>query len=82
MPYLPTGSCLGSTLDLKQSRPCHQDSADVKIAQTYDEDAIGSLVSTLNELLASNANVDVLVAATIRNEDTFSYFLTVCGAYP
>jgi len=35
----------------------------------------------LSELLALNANMDVLIAATIRNDDTFAYFLMVCGKF-
>lgn len=58
--------------------PSHRCLAD-EIAQTYDENAITSLVSTLSELLALNPNADVLIAATIRNEDTFAYFVMVCG---
>jgi hypothetical protein len=61
--------------------PCHPSLAD-QIAQTYDENAIGRLVSTLSELLVLNAKADVLIAVTIRNEDTFAYFRMVCGTFP
>ncbi|KAF2084090.1 hypothetical protein K490DRAFT_49959 [Saccharata proteae CBS 121410] len=41
---------------------------------TYDRFAIPRLVSTLDELLERQPKLDVLIAATIRNEQTFEAF--------
>ncbi|KAF2112661.1 putative methyltransferase-domain-containing protein [Lophiotrema nucula] len=45
---------------------------------TYDKAVIPSLVSTLTEFFGLNSALQVLVAATIRNEQTFETFLNAC----
>lgn len=38
-------------------------------------------MSTLREFFTLNAALQVLIAATIRNERTFETFVTACGTY-
>ncbi|KAF2191476.1 hypothetical protein K469DRAFT_656402 [Zopfia rhizophila CBS 207.26] len=45
---------------------------------TYDKFVIPSLVSTLREFFELNSALQVLIAATIRNEQTFETFQNVC----
>ena len=50
--------------------------------QTYDKTVIPALVSSLRQLFEMNTSLRVLIAATIRNEETFETFLTACSGYP
>ncbi|ODQ53455.1 hypothetical protein SAICODRAFT_30143 [Saitoella complicata NRRL Y-17804] len=45
---------------------------------TYDAAVVPSLVATIAEALARRPGVLVLIAATIRNEDTFAAFEKAC----
>ncbi|EDU43841.1 methyltransferase [Pyrenophora tritici-repentis] len=45
---------------------------------TYDKSVIPRLVSTMWELFELNAGLQVLISATIRNEQTFETFLNAC----
>ncbi|KAF2653222.1 hypothetical protein K491DRAFT_705981 [Lophiostoma macrostomum CBS 122681] len=45
---------------------------------TYDRSVIPRLVATLREFFDSNAALQILVSATIRNEQTFETFLNAC----
>ncbi|KAI9825652.1 MAG: hypothetical protein M1832_000996 [Thelocarpon impressellum] len=45
---------------------------------TYDVTVIPALVSTLSSLLDAYPGIEVIIAATVRNEDTFSRFLRAC----
>ncbi|PWW75645.1 hypothetical protein C7212DRAFT_204697 [Tuber magnatum] len=49
---------------------------------TYDSSAIPHLVAELVRLLTKNPSAKVIIAATIRNEDTFSSFRDSCGTFP
>ena len=50
--------------------------------QTYDRSVIPRLVSTLREFFDLNSALKVLIAATIRNEQTFEAFLNACSGSP
>lgn len=50
-------------------------SADV----TYDSKGIPALVATFVDLVEMFPAVKILIAATIRNEETFKIFVKVCG---
>lgn len=45
---------------------------------TYDPDSLGPLASTLSGLAELCPTANILIAATIRNEDTFDIFLARC----
>ena len=45
---------------------------------TYDQAIIPALAGTLDELFALFPRVDVLIAATERNRETFEAFIAVC----
>lgn len=45
---------------------------------TYDSAVIPSLVATLVDLVEISPAVEILIAATIRNEETFKTFQRVC----
>ncbi|KAJ4355855.1 uncharacterized protein N0V89_003876 [Didymosphaeria variabile] len=45
---------------------------------TYDSTIIPALVSSMREFFELNAALQILVAATIRNEQTFETFLNAC----
>ncbi|KAK8228727.1 putative methyltransferase-domain-containing protein [Phyllosticta paracitricarpa] len=45
---------------------------------TYDKTVIPALVATLADLLQRQPSLDILIAATIRNEETFEAFSVVC----
>lgn len=45
---------------------------------TYDRSVIPSLVASLREFFELNAGLQVLIAATIRNEQTFDTFQNTC----
>jgi hypothetical protein len=47
--------------------------------QTYDKTVIPRLVATLREFFELNAALQVLISATIRNEETFETFLNTCS---
>jgi protein-lysine N-methyltransferase EEF2KMT len=46
---------------------------------TYDSEGIRALVATLVDLVEMFPAVKILIAATIRNEETFKNFVKVCG---
>ncbi|TID14572.1 gb [Venturia nashicola] len=46
---------------------------------TYDPTIIPPLISTLRELCSINENMEILIAATVRQTDTLSIFLHACG---
>lgn len=46
--------------------------------QTYDKAVIPVLVSTLADLLQHQPSLQILIAATIRNEQTFEAFDVAC----
>jgi predicted nicotinamide N-methyase len=46
---------------------------------TYDSARIPALVATLVDLVELFPSVEILIAATIRNETTFETFLKACG---
>lgn len=46
---------------------------------TYDNSGIPLLVSTLRELFDLNSSIQVVIAASIRNEKTFEAFLNACN---
>ena len=46
---------------------------------TYDSKGIPALIATLVDLVEMFPAVKILIAATIRNEETFENFLKVCG---
>lgn len=46
--------------------------------QTYDKAVIPVLVSTLADLLRHQPSLQILIAATIRNEQTFEAFDVAC----
>ncbi|KAF2270224.1 hypothetical protein CC78DRAFT_574354 [Lojkania enalia] len=48
---------------------------------TYDRSVIPSLVSTLREFMDLNSSLQVFIAATIRNDQTFETFQTACRRY-
>lgn len=50
--------------------------------QMYDPDLAPLLVPCLARLLARNSGTDALLAATIRNEDTYQVFLEYFGVRP
>jgi len=50
-----------------------------KFLQTYDNSGIPLLVSTLRELFDLKSSVQVLIAASIRNEKTFETFVNACS---
>lgn len=50
--------------------------------QTYDKTVIPALVSSMREFFDVNAALQVLVAATIRNEQTFEAFVQACSGSP
>jgi len=58
----------------------NQREVDVVIAAdvTYDPSSVPPLISTLREFSQLNTKVDILIAAMIRSEDTFSKFLQAC----
>ncbi|KAF2640996.1 hypothetical protein P280DRAFT_449845 [Massarina eburnea CBS 473.64] len=45
---------------------------------TYDKGVIPALVSSLREFFELNSSLHVLIAATVRNEQTFETFLNAC----
>lgn len=45
---------------------------------TYDKSAVPSLVSSLREFFDLNSSLQVLIAAIIRNEQTFEAFQNAC----
>ncbi|PVH98409.1 hypothetical protein DM02DRAFT_596036 [Periconia macrospinosa] len=45
---------------------------------TYDKTVIPALVSSMRGLFEMNSSLHVLIAATIRNEETFEAFLNAC----
>ncbi|KAL3472452.1 putative methyltransferase-domain-containing protein [Aspergillus californicus] len=45
----------------------------------YDTDIIPLLVSTIQDLFANYSLKEFIIAATVRNEDTFRTFLETCG---
>ncbi|KAK8226705.1 putative methyltransferase-domain-containing protein [Phyllosticta capitalensis] len=45
---------------------------------TYDKTVIPALVATLADLLQRQPSLNILIAATIRNEETFEAFSVVC----
>lgn len=45
----------------------------------YDKIVIPRLVATLREFFELNAELQVLISATIRNEQTFETFLNACS---
>lgn len=47
--------------------------------QTYDRFVIPALVSTIGGFFEANSDLKVLIAATIRNEQTFEAFLNACS---
>ena len=49
--------------------------------QTYDKVVIPRLVSTLLDFFELNPALQVLISATIRNEETFEIFLKACSGY-
>tara|TARA_R110002003_G_scaffold40_6_gene2649 strand:- start:7205 stop:7945 length:741 start_codon:yes stop_codon:yes gene_type:complete len=49
------------------------------IPQTYDKSVIPRLVSTMREFFELNPALNVLISATIRNEQTFEAFLNACS---
>jgi hypothetical protein len=51
-------------------------------SQTYDQVAIPALVSSMREFFELKPALQVLVAATIRNEQTFQTFLNACSGSP
>jgi predicted nicotinamide N-methyase len=46
---------------------------------TYDSKGIPALVATLGDLVEMFPTAKILIAATIRNEETFGNFAKVCG---
>ncbi|KAF2008567.1 hypothetical protein BU24DRAFT_429162 [Aaosphaeria arxii CBS 175.79] len=46
---------------------------------TYDRSVIPRLVTTVREFFDLNADLEILIAATIRNEETFRAFENACG---
>jgi hypothetical protein len=59
-----------------------RDSKLKEISQTYDRSVIPALVATLREFLHLNSALKVLIAATIRNEQTFQAFQNACSGSP
>lgn len=49
------------------------------IRQTYDKAVIPALVSTMRDLFEIWPKVQIIISATIRNEDTFAAFEYACG---
>jgi protein-lysine N-methyltransferase EEF2KMT len=49
--------------------------------ETYDPTLFPALISTFRLLLALNPLLEILIAATVRNEHTFARFVSACGAY-
>ncbi|KAI9835416.1 MAG: hypothetical protein M1819_002334 [Sarea resinae] len=47
---------------------------------TYDASVVPSLVSTIRDLMELNPYAKVIIAATIRNEQTFEAFISACRA--
>ena len=45
---------------------------------TYDAAALPALCETLEDLLAAYPKTQILIASTVRNEDTFKKFLDLC----
>ncbi|OBT72314.1 hypothetical protein VF21_09306 [Pseudogymnoascus sp. 05NY08] len=48
---------------------------------TYDAAALPSLVATLRDLLELFPKAQVVIASTVRNEETYGKFLGLCGKY-
>lgn len=46
---------------------------------TYDSKGIQALVTTFTDLVEIFPEVKIIIAATIRNEETFKTFVKVCG---
>lgn len=49
--------------------------------QTYDASVIPSLIATFREFFLLNHNIEIVIAATIRNVDTFAAFESACGVW-
>lgn len=47
---------------------------------TYDSSSMAALVQTLEQLIKLNPKAEIVISATIRNEDTFASFITSCEA--
>ena len=49
--------------------------------QTYDVNSIPPLVATMRDLFELYPKAEILISATVRNEDTLGAFLKACGLY-
>lgn len=47
--------------------------------QTYDHVVIPALVSSMREFFSVKPTLEVVIAATIRNEQTFQTFIKACS---
>ncbi|KAL5334835.1 putative methyltransferase-domain-containing protein [Aspergillus crustosus] len=78
----------GMPLQIPSLSPDGVDDTDDKCAEfdialgadlIYDVDLVPLLVSTVKDLFANYALKEFIIAATVRNEDTFHTFLDTCG---
>jgi len=59
--------------------PCNMRLGNLPAVQTYEPTSIPALVRTLQDMLKARPTLDVLLSATVRNEDTFKVFTDACG---
>ncbi|RDW81964.1 hypothetical protein BP6252_03076 [Coleophoma cylindrospora] len=71
----------GETLSNQDDRELGGKKIDVVLGAdvTYDGTAIIALVATFGDLFRLNTEVKILIAATIRNEQTFDGFMDACS---
>lgn len=67
--------------DLVQSEPNRThllEIIDIDLFQIYDTDLVPLLISTVQDLFSNYGVGQFIIAATLRNEDTFRTFLDAC----
>jgi protein-lysine N-methyltransferase EEF2KMT len=55
--------------------------ADMEQCQTFDPRLTSALIYTLGELFDGNADLEVILSATVRNKSTLEGFLESCGKF-
>ena len=73
-----SSSTLGSVLPSKGGNVLYDTILGADI--TYSPDSVEALASTLGGLSDLCPNAEIIISATIRNEDTFDFFLAYCLA--
>ena len=72
---------LGSDIVSTVARQLNCVGTTVNSLQTYDPTLLPLLVATFKILLERSPRITILIAATIRNDDTFSKFISTCSMF-